>query len=143
MRPMKHTKADDLFDPDAARENKSKLDCSPLLGTWLNTDCQARGIIRIAFNMRGDSFTAHAFGACEPSPCDWGETDAALFADTVASREQMNFSAFYDFGFMDAHLQGYIRQGVLVVATFSRFKDDSGRSNYFVKEFFYRLETAC
>ncbi|MCI0488175.1 MAG: hypothetical protein L0229_16430 [Blastocatellia bacterium] len=139
---MRNTRTDDLLESDAAQETRERLDPSPLLGTWLNTDGRARGIIKIAFRMTGDSFKAHALGACEPSPCDWGEVDAALFADTAASLEGTNFSAFYDFGFMDAHLQGYIRQGVLVVATFNRFKDGSRRSNYFTKEFFYRLETA-
>ena len=142
MELMKHTRTDDLLGPDAALKASGRLDPSPLLGTWLNTDSQARGIIKIDFSLNGDSFNMHAFGACEPSPCDWGEISAALFADTVESREGANFSAFYDFGFMAAYLQGYIRQGVLVVATFNRFKDGSNRSDYFMKEFFYRLETA-
>jgi hypothetical protein len=52
----------------------------------------------------------------------------------------MSFSAFYDFGFMETQLQAHVRQGVLIIAKFDRFKDNSGRANYFSKEFFYRAE---
>lgn len=78
--------------------------------------------------------------AGSPEPDDWGETAASLFAAETSSAEAMAFSAFYDFGFMETQLQAHVRQGVLIIAKFDRFKDNSGRSNYFSKEFFYRVE---
>jgi hypothetical protein len=38
---------------------------------------------------------------------------------------------------METHLQAKTEKGVLVVASFNRFKDQSGRSSYFSREFFY------
>ena len=37
-----------------------------------------------------------------------------------------------------SQLQTYLAKGVLVIASFTQFKDGSGRANTFVKEFFYR-----
>ena len=137
---MKHARAEERLEPDEARQARGALDYSALIGTWVNTNSDSRSIIKIVITPDGDSVKIRAFGACAPSPCDWGEVKGAVFADDVRSREGTNFSAVYDFGFMQAQLQSFIRQGVLVVASFNRFTDDSGRSNYFFKEFFYRVE---
>jgi hypothetical protein len=105
----------------------------PLLGEWVNTNSATRGIasaILVRIVAAGDSGT-----------CDWGEAAASLFAADTSSSEAMAFSAFYDFGFMETQLQAHVRQGVLIIAKFDRFKDSSGRSNYFSKEFFYRAES--
>jgi hypothetical protein len=39
---------------------------------------------------------------------------------------------------MDVQLHGWVKQGVLVLALFRRFKDAIGESSYFDREFFYR-----
>jgi len=39
---------------------------------------------------------------------------------------------------MQAVTQIRINRGVLVITLFNTFKDDSGRSNYVTREFFYR-----
>jgi len=112
----------------------------PLLGTWLNTNSATQGVTRAVLFAKDGQFKLQIFGAGHPGPCDWGETSASFFATDASSTEAMAFSAFYDFGFMDTRLQGHVRQGVLIIAKFDRFKDTSGRSNYFSKEFFYRTD---
>ena len=112
----------------------------PLVGTWLNTNSATQGITRAILAIKGQQITLRIFAAGDP-PLDWGETDASVFATDTSSTEAMAFSAFYDFGFMETQLQAHVRQGVLIIAKFDRFKDNSGRSNYFSKEFFYRAET--
>jgi hypothetical protein len=89
---------------------------------------------------KGEQIVVRIVAAGDPEPSDWGETIASLFAADASSPEAMAFSAFYDFGFMETQLQAHVRQGVLIIAKFDRFKDNSGRSNYFSKEFFYRAE---
>ncbi len=60
-------------------------------------------------------------------------------AVTFDGRQAAAFSAVYDFGFEEVRLQANVKLGVLVVASFNRFRDESGRSNYFGREFFYRV----
>lgn len=113
----------------------------PLLGTWLNTNSATRGIASALLLRKGAEIVVRIVAAGISGPCDWGEAPASLFAADTSSAEAMAFSAFYDFGFMETQLQAHVRQGVLIIAKFDRFKDNSGRSNYFSKEFFYRSES--
>ena len=48
------------------------------------------------------------------------------------------FLARYDFGFADLTLAANEAKGLLIIAAFSTFRNGSGRSNYFTREFFYR-----
>lgn len=114
------------------------IDPSPFLGDWLSTNSNTRGIARLVISGEDDGLRIHGFGACTPPFCDWGETRGRVFADGVASKRGLAFSAVYDFGFKETWLQAKVKKGVLVVANLNRFKDDSARSNYFSREFFYR-----
>ena len=111
-----------------------------LLGEWLNTNAATRGIVKAVLARTGAQIVLRILANGSPEHYDWGETAAGLFAADTCSAEAMAFSAFYDFGFMETQLQAHVRQGVLIIAKFDRFKDNSGRSNYFSKEFFYRAE---
>lgn len=111
-----------------------------LLGRWLNTNSTTQGITRAILASKDGRVALHVFAENNPELRDWGEAAASVFAADSSSTEAMAFSAFYDFGLMETHLQGHVRQGVLIIAKFDRFKDNSGRSNYFSKEFFYRVE---
>ena len=117
-----------------------EIDPSIYAGTWLTTNSETRGIVRMIVEPRDGRLMVRTFGACLPEACDWGETTATVFADGPASARALAFSAVYDFGFMQTHLQAKVKKGVLVVAGFNRFNDDSGRSNYFSREFFYRVD---
>ena len=120
--------------------NERGIDPSIFAGTWLTTNSATRGIVKMIVEVRGEGLFARTFGACSPEPCDWGWTVASVFTEGPGSSKALAFSAIYDFGFMQTHLQAKVKKGVLVVAGFNRFKDDSGRSNYFSREFFYRLD---
>lgn len=112
-----------------------------LLGAWFNTNSATQGITKAVLAAADGQVKLQIFAAGGPATCDWGEINASIFAADASSPEAMAFSAFYDFGFMETQLQGHVRQGVLIIAKFDRFKDNSGRSNYFSKEFFYRMES--
>ncbi len=93
-----------------------KLDPSVLLGDWRNTNAEG-GIRRIVVERgEGGELSVRAIGAI-----DWGTVPAHAFA--------------FHFGDIGAN----VKSGVLVVATFNHFKDDSGRSGYFDREFFHRV----
>lgn len=114
------------------------LDISPLAGTWVNTNPATAGITKIVLTKSGSGLSLRVLGACAPEPCDWGEVSANAFADTPASTEATSFTASYDLEFMSVRLLTYIVKGVLVVVSFNVFHDNSGRSNYLGKEFFFR-----
>jgi hypothetical protein len=125
---------------DEQVEARGSIVAEPLLGAWLNTNTATRGIAKTLLTAKESEIVLRIFAAGSQQTVDWGETPASIFAADALATEAMAFSAMYDFGFMETRLQGHVRQGVLIVAKFDRFKDDSGRSNYFSKEFFYRTE---
>jgi len=98
---------------------EAALDLSVLVGDWRNTN-PAAGIGRIVVEPNGSGgVRVHVASSTR----DWGKVDAPVFA----------------FDFEEVRLQANVKLGVLVVASFNTFKDDSGRSSYFNREFFYRV----
>ena len=125
---------------DERLEARSAITPELLLGTWVNTNSATQGITKAVLTAKGNEIILQVFATGSPVPFDWGEAGAGLFTADTSSADAMAFSAFYDFGFMETQLQGHVRQGVLIIAKFDKFKDNSGRSNYFSKEFFYRMK---
>jgi hypothetical protein len=137
MKAVDYVKAEDRLDAQSA--SGGALDCSPLVGTWVNTRSDTRGIVKVVLGARDGALTVRAFGVCDPSPCDWGEVQAdVIYADNIRSQKAIAFTAFYDFGFMESYLQANVSMGLLIIAGFNIFKDGSGRSNYFSREFYHR-----
>jgi len=114
------------------------IDIAPFVGCWISTNRSTQGIAKLVVRSDGGGLRVQAFGACTPSLREWGEVDAAVFADGTTSTAGHAFRAFYDLGFKETILQAKVKKGVLVVANFNRFKDGSRRANYFSREFFYR-----
>lgn len=113
------------------------LDVSALLGEWSNTNDSATGIARLVLTQTGNEVVVRVFGAGHPEPFDWGEAPVELFVELPELKQATSFTSFYDLGFMSVWLLVYIKQGVLVVTALTQFQDDSGRSNYWMREFFY------
>jgi hypothetical protein len=137
METLGYVRAEDQLQ-DGASAPGGVLDITPLLGTWFATDKQASGIVKMVLSRYDGLFLVRAFGAGSPEPYDWGEVPATAYGAAVTAIEAMAFSAVYDFGFLTSVLAAYSKQGILVLDTFNTFKDSSGRSNYFSREFFHR-----
>lgn len=120
-----------------ARKSAHTLDHSFFWGAWQNTNAAGDGIIRVVFADKDGALTMHVFGAGETQPIDWGEVEAQVFADDVDSSDGTKFAAVYDFDFMQVRMHGWVKLGVLVIAVFNCFTDQSGRASYFDREFFY------
>jgi hypothetical protein len=114
------------------------IDVSPLVGTWWSTDKATGGVLKMELAERAGGLVVHAYGACSPEPCDWGERPAIAYAAAVDSRDAMAFSARFDFGFLETLLAAYMKGGILVLDTFNTFRDGSGRASYFTREFYHR-----
>lgn len=108
------------------------------VGDWTTTNPNSRGIAEVVITPQEQGLLVHAFGAGQPELHDWGTVQATVLADSPASSRIRAFHAVYDFGFLESCLQAKTEKGVLVVATFNRFKDQSGRLSYFSREFFAR-----
>jgi hypothetical protein len=136
MQSLECRRAEEGVEPAGSPE----IDPSALAGRWVTTNRQTTGIVEMIVEVRGGNLIVRTLGAGAPQPCDWGERVARVFSDGPASSTALAFSAEYDLGFIESHLQAKIKKGVLVVAGFNRVRDGSGRSNYFSREFFYRVE---
>src|SRR5262245_60390319 len=64
---------------------KDKVDLSALLGTWVNTNSLAKGLVKVVLSASDDTLTVHVFGAGEPSPYDWKEAPGAVYTDGVGA----------------------------------------------------------
>jgi hypothetical protein len=143
MTYLPYVQTQDRLAPAEAQYIAGNMDISVLLGTWINTNRTARGIAQVVLSTDDDGqLMVRAFGADAPMLCDWGEVHAdVVYAENLQSHAGMAFTARYDFDFLQAHLQGNLNLGLLVLASFNAFTDDSGRSDYFAREFFYHLTT--
>ena len=115
------------------------LDLSQILGSWRNTDRgSSGGTLRLVVTERDGELVVRGFGVGDPDAYDWGETRATPMAQTVAGGNAWAFNCSFDLGFMTTDIAAYGKEGILIAASFNRFEDGSGRSDYWTREFFHR-----
>jgi hypothetical protein len=114
-------------------ETAGQVEITPLLGTWLNSNHETRWIKKFSLARKGDAFTLRAFSAAEPF--DWGEREVSTYMDNIG---ELAFHAIYDLGFVESTLAANTNKGLIVIAAFHKFKDNSGRANFLCREFYYR-----
>jgi hypothetical protein len=107
------------------------VNAQPILGTWVNCDHQTRGLVRLMITAAGNEVKIHGFGACSPTPCDWGAVNGLIYADNVTAIPAVAFTAVYNFGFKQTTVVGHLLKGSLMVETFDHFTDNSGRADYY------------
>lgn len=112
------------------------LDTSSLPGIWINSNPDTNGIARMVVSESDRSLSIQAYAIGPDGLIDWGTTQLAIFASTPTSRTAAGFTCLFDFGFAETELQGMIMKGLLVLAQFHRFKDESKRADYFLREYF-------
>jgi len=117
-------------------ETTGPIDDDLLLGTWINSNPDTTGIARLVMSKAGEKLTLQTFAVGPDDLIDWGNTDVTVVASSAASRAGAGFTCVYDFGFAETRLQGMIMKGLLVLAQFQSFKDDSRRAGYFVREYY-------
>ena len=111
------------------------IDPAALAGDWRNTNAAGR-IARIVCTPAGDGMLRVE---CSTSTESWGAVDAPTFSFTFDDKKAGAFAAVFPLPSVSVHVQANVKSGVLVVATFNEFRDDSGRSSYFDREVFYRI----
>jgi hypothetical protein len=112
------------------------VDLAPLSGSWRNTYRHSKGIHRVVLARESGQYLLGAWGVgCADA---WGKVPAVPHAVSAGTREPAGFLARYDFGFSEISLAANEAKGLLIIASYSTFRDRSGRSSYFTREFFYR-----
>jgi hypothetical protein len=136
---MQCVKAEDQIEMSDVTQEGYSLRLDSLPGIWLNTDSGTRGIVKVVTAVNGSELTVRAFGSGDPDLIDWGEVKAdCIYANSLSSREAAGFTASYHFNFAEINLQANWNQGLLVLASFTSFKDGSSRSDYFSRDFFHQ-----
>ena len=107
-------------------------------GTWRNTNTTGSAIVSVSFAPTDDGGTMCVQGRDRSSANDWGTTAVEIFDEIDAASEPAKIKAGYDLGSLDIQIHGWVKQGILVLALYRRFKYASALSNYFDREFFYR-----
>jgi hypothetical protein len=122
----------------AARPLSSSSAASTFGGSWRNTNATGSGIVSVSFAPTDEGGTLCVRGRDRSDANDWGTTTVEIYHEIGVVSEPAKIKASYDLGSMDIQLHGWVKQGVLVLALFRRFKDAIGESSYFDREFFYR-----
>ena len=127
----------DRIEIDHALAAAATLDLSAFPGLWVNANPETQGIARLVMSETAEGALALQVFAMGPDNLiDWGTAELNIFTAAASSRTGAGFTCLYDFGFAETRLQGNINKGLLVLAQFHRFKDASGRVDYFVREYF-------
>jgi hypothetical protein len=107
---------------------------TPLLGTWKNVDKTTRDLVEIIIAASGSGISVNVFGACSPTPCNWGVVPGSAYAANVSSSPAVAFSVPYTFSFAQVIVVGHLHEHQLLVETFTVFTDGSGRSNLYTSD---------
>jgi hypothetical protein len=125
-----------IYDRVENETAAAPLDIANLAGVWINSNPDTNGIARMEF-AEVDGKPSMRVDAIGPDGLiDWGSAPLKLFAASPSSRTTAGFTCTYDFGFAETQLQAMIMKGLIVLAQVHKFKDDSGRMDYFVREYF-------
>jgi hypothetical protein len=110
-------------------------------GDWINVDPNTGGITTLSIDVAGTSVEVHAWGKCHPTDCDWGTVPAFAFASDVSmdlASQAQALMAIYDSGFSETTVFVTPEGDGLFVQSYTRFKDNSGRSNYASSDVFQK-----
>lgn len=109
------------------------------VGTWVNTNSSTRGITRLVVtNAGGNKLNIQVFGKCSPTDCDWGKQSLVTYGSNVQDTNHRSATVVYNKGFSDTIVTLSLSGRQLNLQSFTEFKDQSGRQNYFSNDVFRR-----
>jgi hypothetical protein len=122
--------AEKVTSEETASEPSADQTSNRFQGVWLNIKGPDKGVPKVVIEQDDAGWTVRAFGACEPTDCDWGATQLHLLGDSVAAQTFPYGFAKWNHGFAEVNATLALEDDQLVVGLYEVFKDDSGRSNY-------------
>lgn len=124
---------------DAAQTVPGPIDAAPLAGDWINFKSNTSYIVRAAVHHAEGRLYVRVWGAGPDGPIDWGEVEATPFV-AGTGRAAGGFSARFVLGQVETQLATNEKFGVLVIQSYTRFLDGSGRRAHCSREFFRRKD---
>lgn len=112
----------------SALKKSSNDDFSAL---WINENEQTRAITKCSIRYDNNKFYVQMWGACQPQDCDWGEN-----ISSEIKKGTDKFELIWDSGFAESSITYQIIDGKLKMNQIRRYKDDSGRQDQTVIEYF-------
>ena len=106
-----------------------------LVGGWINADHAARDLAQLTIHMEGGQLMVHAWGACRPNDCDWGEVPAHVFTPNVSIPVDVGANAAiaeFDQHGISTMVLLQTNAGELQYKVFMILPDGSTRSDYHV-----------
>ena len=130
------------LDPALTDPATRTLNADKLIGRWRNTNPKTQGIAEIVIKEHDGKFSVSASGVGLDGPIPWRPVQVQVLAnlEEEAGQRAVALAVNFDFDFMTAETYLRVNKGVLVIVLFNTFRDDSGRSNYVNREFFYRQD---
>jgi hypothetical protein len=124
-----------LGDPATRTLNVGKL-----TGRWVNTDPATDGVVEVTIAQEGEHFSVGVVGVGSDGPVNWPTARGRVMAnlEEEAGQRAVALAADFDFGFMRVESYLRVNKGVLVIVAYYTFLDESNRSDYVNREFFYR-----
>lgn len=122
---------------DQRPSTKEPIELSPLVGNWINTKSDTNYLVRVVLTEQDGCLTFQGYGANEPNPIDWGKIEAVPYA-AGTSLIAAGFHAFYKLDGVETHLVANQKLGILVIQSYTRYVDGSGRTDHFAREFYHR-----
>lgn len=121
---------------DRVEVQRREIDGAALVGTWINSNLDTISIARVKITNSAGKLQLQVFAIGPEGLIDWGFADVTVLASGPASDKCGGFTSRYDFGFAETRLQAMLMKGLLVLAQFHLFKDNSGRADYFLREYY-------
>jgi hypothetical protein len=115
----------------------TKADVSALLGSWVNAKPESDNIPKLEVTERDGELVVRLYGATDEKPLDWGEAVATPYVAS-GTTDVSGFVARYELGPVHTELAGNVKQGILVIQSYTSFHDGSDRVPHYAREFFYQ-----
>ena len=112
------------------------MELGALLGTWINSNPDTHSVALVKATESGGRLKLQVSAVRDGGLFDWGSADADVFAATPDSQAGAGFTCRYQFEHGETRLQGMIMKGLLVLAQFHSFNDNTEHENFFLREYF-------
>ena len=103
---------------------------STMVGTWVNSDRNTRGITKIIITESGNQYEIQAFGSCSPTDCDWGKSALTTYGNNVGDVTHKVGTALFNPSFSQTIISVKQSGNQINLDGFTRFTDNSARQNY-------------
>jgi len=130
---LKYTKIDDL---QGIEESIDQMDLSPFVGKWDNTKSGSGQLPYVELRTENGELYLKAFGADEDGLTEWGEVKCQVFSGNIHDGTAIAFTTGFTFDEIDVDITANVKLGVLVIQTYTTFKDGSQRLNFYAREFY-------